>query len=68
MKNKANILDGRISISPQELAQITGLGLQTIYRWTYERRIPYVKVGRRTLFMVDRIIKWLEERSIEARN
>lgn len=31
-------------------AQYLGLQPSTLRRWIYERRIPYVKLGRRVLF------------------
>jgi excisionase family DNA binding protein len=33
-------------MTPQEVADLTGLSVHTLYKMVSQRRIPYVKVGR----------------------
>ncbi len=40
------------------------LEVDTIYRMVSERRIPFVKVGRRTLFDVRLLHEWLEQHTV----
>lgn len=39
----------------------------TIYTWVSQKRIPYIKVGRRVVFNWEKIEKWLEENSSEPK-
>lgn len=47
-----------------ELSQYLGIPKQTIYQWTSQQRIPFVKIGR-LRFDKERIDRWLKEKSIE---
>ena len=57
----------RILININELSELTGLSVGTLYQWVSQRKIPYVKVGRLTKFDLGRIKKWLEENSFEPK-
>jgi excisionase family DNA binding protein len=35
----------------------------TIYHWVYEKRIPHVKLGTKTLFVTEQIDQWVLENS-----
>jgi len=48
----------------EELSQYLGMPKQTIYQWTSQHRIPFIKIGR-LRFDKERIDKWLREKSIE---
>ena len=47
-------------LSVQEVATLLGLHKVTIYDWVSQRRVPFVKVGRRTMFDPREIERWLE--------
>ena len=55
---------------PRRLMNITeaslyiGLQVDTIYRMVSQRRIPFVKVGRRTLFDVRLLDDWLDRHTV----
>lgn len=49
-----------------QTAEATGLSVQTIYTWVSQRRIPFVKVGRRTLFDPKDIKAWIESQKVEV--
>ena len=48
----------------QELAEFTGLSIQTIYKMVNQRRIPYVKVGRLLRFDSRLIDDWLQAHTV----
>ena len=52
-------------INIQELSELTGLSMSTLYSWVSQRRIPFVKCGRLTKFDLERINDWIEESSVE---
>jgi excisionase family DNA binding protein len=51
-------------INISELSAWLGMAIGTLYNWTSERRIPFKKVGPRSVrFAVDEIEEWLRRRS-----
>ena len=57
-------LNNRLTLNVDELAKIIGLSKWTIYTLSCQGKIPHVKVGRRVLFPVKAIEKWLDENTI----
>lgn len=55
---------------PRRLMDITeaslyiGLQVDTIYRMVSQRRIPFVKVGRRTMFDMRLLDEWLDRHTV----
>ncbi len=47
-------------LSAHEVAVLLGVHKVTIYDWVSQRRIPFVKVGGRTMFDPREIERWLE--------
>jgi excisionase family DNA binding protein len=50
-------------LNVRELSQYTGLARGTIYNYVSQRRIPFVKLGRKTAFDIKAIDRWIEENS-----
>lgn len=48
----------------RQLAEATGLSVYTIYTWVSQRKIPYVKVGKRVMFDPVEIRHWIEEHKV----
>lgn len=48
----------------KEASHYIGLQVDTVYRMVSHRRIPFVKVGRRTLFDVRLLDNWLAEHTV----
>jgi excisionase family DNA binding protein len=48
----------------QEMAEFTGLSIQTLYKMVNQRRIPYVKVGRLLRFESQLIDEWLKANTV----
>jgi len=52
-------------ININELAELTGLSVHTLYTWVSMKRIPYVKIGRLTKFDLKVIEGWIDSLSVE---
>lgn len=48
----------------EEIAFVLRVPKSTIYKWVYERRIPYVKIGKRLLFEYTKIMEWIEKHTV----
>jgi excisionase family DNA binding protein len=53
-------------LSVPEAAAFLGLKVPTIYQLTCSRRIPFYKVGTRTMFKERQLLDWLEGFAVEA--
>ena len=53
-------------LSPQELSEVLSISIETVYAWTSQKRIPYIKMGRLVRFNMDEVNKWLERQRVEA--
>ena len=49
----------------KELAEYLGIKTDTLYSWIYQRKIPYVKVGRLVKFDSIQIDEWLSKNSVQ---
>ena len=49
-------------ITTEELAVIFGLAPQTIRNWVAQGKLPYVKLGRRNLFLKRSLQEWLNRK------
>ena len=54
-------------LSPQELSTALNISIETVYAWTSQKRIPYIKMGRLVRFNMDEVNKWLERQRVTAR-
>ena len=50
-------------LKPQSLADMLGVSLQTIYRWSSENSIPKVKLRGSLRFRYSEIMNWLDKES-----
>jgi excisionase family DNA binding protein len=53
-------------IGIEELSQYLDIPVSSLYFMRYQRRIPYVKIGRTLKFDKTEIDKWIEERKVKA--
>jgi len=54
-------------LTPDQIAEYLGVRKSTIYQWTHEGYIPYVKLGKFVRFKESNVERWLEKRSTEGR-
>jgi excisionase family DNA binding protein len=50
--------------NPHELSTYLGLSLQTIYEWTSQKKIPFIKLGRLVKFDIIEVDKWMLSQKI----
>jgi excisionase family DNA binding protein len=60
---------GRL-LTPEDLAQVTGLSTETLAQWRSQRRgIPFVKISRNCVrYRQADLERWLEERIVRVEN
>ena len=51
-------------IDVKEAARWLGVTEGTLYKMTYQRRIPHVKVGRLTKFDPIKLQKWIQDQTV----
>jgi excisionase family DNA binding protein len=63
-----SISSGILLLTPGEVAQITGLSVETLAQWRSQRRgIPFVKVSRNCVrYRQSDLDRWLEERIVSV--
>ena len=59
-KLSGTLFDNLITV--EELAVIFGLAPQTIRNWVALGKLPYVKIGKRNLFLVRSVQEWLNRK------
>jgi len=45
----------------KEAAKLLNISVHTVYSWVSQRRIPFVKLGRRTEFDIKDLEDWIEK-------
>ena len=50
-----------------ETSAYLGIKKPTLYSWVFQKKIPYIKVGRMIRFNVNELLLWLEEKSVKAK-
>ncbi len=54
--------------TPDEMSELLGVKLSTIYQWTHIGYIPHFKLGRFVRFKEKDVLKWLESKRRDGRN
>lgn len=54
-------------LTPEEIAEFLGVKKSTIYHWTHQEYIPYVKLGNFVRFEMEAIEDWIRKRSKAGR-
>jgi len=54
-------------LTPQEVADLLSVRKSTIYQWTHQGYIPFVKLGKFVRFNQDKVMEWVERKSILGR-
>ena len=66
----APIADGRRLLTPEEVAELTGLSVETLAQWRSQRRgIPFVKLSRNCVrYRQADLDAWIEQRIVRVEN
>jgi len=59
------VIVARRWLTLDQLLEVLPLKRSYVYYLTHTRQIPVTRIGRRLLFDYDRIVTWLEERTVE---
>jgi len=55
-------------LTPDQIAEYLGVRKSTIYQWTHEGYIPYVKLGKFVRFKEHEVKDWILAHSSKGRN
>ena len=64
---------GKLEVGPpplmtaQEVAELLRVPRSTVYELARNRRIPFLKVGRRTLFAQQTLLDWISAQTVQPR-
>ena len=61
----ATLMAAKRWLTLEQLLEVLPLKKSYVYYLTHTRQIPVTRIGRRLLFDYDRIVVWLEERTVE---
>ena len=54
-------------INEKEVANITGIAVQTLRNWRFQQTgPPYCKLGRMVRYSVDDLVRFMEEKKIDV--
>jgi excisionase family DNA binding protein len=54
-------------MTAQEVAELLRVPRSTVYELARNRRIPFLKVGRRTLFAQQTLLDWIAAQTVQPR-
>lgn len=54
-------------LTVEEMAEVLGVAVSTIYQWTHQEYIPHIKIGRFVRFNRMQVEQWLKNRTINGR-
>jgi len=54
-------------LNAQEIADHLGVQKSTVYQWTHQGYIPYVKIGKLVRFKTEDVEKWIKKKSSGGR-
>lgn len=52
---------GKPTLTVREAAGYTGIGINTLYRLTWTKNFPAIRVGRKVLILKDGLDEWLRK-------
>ena len=52
-------------LSIQEASGMLRLAVPTLYKYIYQKRIPYIKLGGRVLFDPEKLREWVQNKAVE---
>jgi len=55
-------------VNVQQLSEIIGVKVATIYSWVSREYIPHIKLGRLVRFDLDAVFEWIAGKAVIGRN
>lgn len=55
-----------LALRPKEAAKLLQVSPRTLWAWTRQGLLPYVKIGRTVLYPMASLQRWLAERAAQA--
>ncbi len=55
-------------LTPEQISDLLGVKLSTIYQWTHIGYIPHFKLGRFVRFREKDVIHWMESKKVNGRD
>lgn len=52
-----------LAVNARDAAALLGVSQRLLWTWTHAGQIPHVRLGRRVLYPVDELRKWLSEQA-----
>ena len=49
----------------REMSEYMGVKENTLYAWVYQKKIPYLKIGKLVKFDLQKIEGWLQQRTVK---
>ena len=52
---------GKRLLTPKEIAEYLAVSHKTIYKWSFQGKVPFLKLGKAIRFDLGEINQWLKE-------
>lgn len=52
-----------LALRPREAAKALGVSERTLWTWTQQGSVPFVRLGKTVLYPTDSLRRWLDERT-----
>jgi len=54
-------------VGKPKAAEILGISLFTVNTWVSQKKIPHIKLGRRVLFDIDELLRFVKAHAVQPR-
>ena len=58
-ETKLNFIDNKLALSVKEAAELTGIGLGTMYQLIHAKGFPAIKLGKKVIIVKSKLEEWL---------
>lgn len=55
-------------LNVEDISELLGVKVATIYGWVSEGYIPHIKLGRLVRFNLDAVFEWVASKEVQGRN
>ena len=54
------IMENKNILTIKELSEIISIKPSTLYSWSMQKKIPFIKIGKKVLFDLAEVMVWIE--------